>query len=108
MLELGSKSNEAHASLGYAVAAMGINFLAAFGSQAENMAASARDGGMAPAAAQGFNDKKKLASWLKKLQLDGLLHSGDWILVKGSRGMRMEEVIELLRENSSDIKAAGN
>jgi len=108
MLELGNKTDEAHSTLGKAVNDLGIDYLAAFGSQAENMAASARNAGMNPAAANGFGSKKNLAAWLQELVLAGKIKSGDWILIKGSRGMRMEEVIELLRINNVTLKAAGN
>jgi murE/murF fusion protein len=108
MLELGTKTNEAHAALGRTVKKLGIDFLAAFGSQAENMVINARNAGMDSAAAKGFSSKKDLASWLHKLIRDGRIESGDWCLVKGSRGMRMEEVLEFLRNNNFTFKAAGN
>jgi murE/murF fusion protein len=108
MLELGDKSNEAHATLGRTVQELGFDFLAAYGSQAQNMANSAKDAGMAPAAAKNFSSKKELAAWLQKLLREGLLTSDDWILIKGSRGMRMEEVLELLYDNKLTHQAAGN
>ena len=87
---------------------LGIDYLAAFGSQAETVATSARNAGMAPDAANGFSSKKELTAWLQKLIQDGRIESGDWILIKGSRGMRMEEVLELLHNNNTTLKAAGN
>ncbi|MDX1775971.1 MAG: UDP-N-acetylmuramoyl-tripeptide--D-alanyl-D-alanine ligase, partial [Desulfobulbales bacterium] len=108
MLELGSKSNEIHSSLGQAVYESGCDFLAAFGSQAENMVSGARLAGMAAAAAKGFMDKKELVSWLEKLLHHGMIAPGDWFLIKGSRGIRLEEVLELLRNNRSTFKAGGN
>jgi UDP-N-acetylmuramyl pentapeptide synthase len=108
MLELGRKSDAAHTALGKTVKDLGLDFLAAFGSQAENMVTSARNAGMDPAAAKGFSNKKDLASWLQELLRQGMIKSGDWLLVKGSRGMRMEEVLELLRTNKSTVKAVGN
>jgi len=108
MLELGDKSDAAHSTLGRTVEKLGIDFLAAFGNQAENVVASARKAGMDAAAAHGFSSKKELASWLQKLLQDGRIKAGDWFLVKGSRGMRMEEVLELIRDNNSRIKAEGN
>jgi len=41
-----------------------------------------------------FSDKKELTDYLKNI-----LQPGDSILVKGSRGMKMEEVIEFLKDN---------
>jgi len=108
MLELGAQSDTAHAALGKAVQEHGFDFLAAYGSKAEIIVASAINAGMAPVAAQKFNSKPELASWLHKLLQDGKIKAGDWFLIKGSRGMRMEEVIELLREKTSSLKAAGN
>ena len=109
MLELGSKSAEAHATIGRQVYEMHIDFLATFGSQAENMVLSARSLGMAPSAAKSFSSKNALVTWLFELMRDGDITAGDWILIKGSRGMRMEEVLELLREKNHDnLKAAGN
>jgi len=108
MLELGSKSAEAHATLGREVHALHIDFLAAFGVQAENIVSSARGEGMAPSAAKSFSSKDELVSWLLDLIGDKKIASGDWILIKGSRGMRMEKVLELLRKNQNYLKAAGN
>jgi murE/murF fusion protein len=108
MLELGSKSDEAHATLGRQVHGLHIDYLAAFGSQAENMASNARDRGMTPSAAKSFSSKNELVAWLLELMRDGEIASGDWILIKGSRSMRMEEVLEMLHKNKNNIKAAGN
>ncbi len=108
MLELGTKSNEAHSALGRAVQELAIDFLAAYGSQAKNMITGAINAGMDPAAAKDFNSKKDLAFWLQDLLRDGRIEPCDWILVKGSRGMRMEEILERVRRNTSTFKAAGN
>jgi murE/murF fusion protein len=108
MLELGPITDTAHRALGRAVKTLGIDFLAAFGSQAENTVTSARTAGMDPAAAKGFSSKKDLASWLLQLVQDGKIESGDWFLIKGSRGMRMEEVLAFLHSNNLAFKAAGN
>jgi murE/murF fusion protein len=108
MLELGHKTDEAHSTLGRTVKELGIDYLAAFGNQAENVVTSAKNSGMAPAAAHGFRSKKDLAFWLHELMQNEKIGSGDWLLIKGSRGMRMEEVLELLRNNNSTFEAAGN
>ncbi len=108
MLELGAKSDHAHAAVGKAVHDLGFDFLAAYGSQADNMTASAKNAGMATAAARGFSSKKELADWLQELLQKGRITPGDWILIKGSRGIRMEEVLELLNNNKPTNRAAGN
>jgi UDP-N-acetylmuramyl pentapeptide synthase len=108
MLELGPKSSEAHAALGKMVQELGFNFLAAYGSQAKNMAANAVHAGMEPDAVHDFSSKKELVFWLEKLIQVGRIEPGDWILIKGSRGMRMEEVLELLKKNNNRIKAEGS
>jgi UDP-N-acetylmuramoyl-tripeptide--D-alanyl-D-alanine ligase len=101
MLELGAKSEAAHQALGKAVYEFGIDFLAAFGSQAQNMATSALDAGMDRETAKGFNSKKDLAVWLNQLMQDNKIKADDWLLIKGSRGMRMEEVLELLKNQNN-------
>jgi UDP-N-acetylmuramoyl-tripeptide--D-alanyl-D-alanine ligase len=108
MLELGRKTEAAHSALGRAVQERGLDFLAAYGSQAPNIVSAAINAGMDPAAARVFNSKKDLVSWLQELEQEGRIGSGDWFLIKGSRGMRMEEVLELLRNNKSILKAVGN
>jgi len=108
MLELGHKSDAAHSSLGREVKELGIDYLAAFGSQAQNMVAGAKNAGMDPATAMGFSSKKDLASWLQELIRDGRILPGDWFLVKGSRGMRMEEIIDLLHCNKSTSTGGGD
>ena len=101
MLELGAKSEAAHQALGKAVYELGIDFLAAFGSHAQNMTTSALDAGMDRETAKGFNSKKDLAVWLNQLMQDNKIKADDWLLIKGSRGMRMEEVLELLKNQNN-------
>ena len=103
MLELGTKSNDAHQVLGKAAFELGIDFLAAYGNQAQNMVTSALDAGMNRKNARGFNSKKDLAAWLNQLMQDKKINAGDWLLIKGSRGMRMEKILELLHKNQNNI-----
>ena len=103
MLELGTKSNDAHQVLGKAAFELGIDFLAAYGNQAQNMVTSALDAGMNRGNARGFNSKKDLAVWLNQLMQDKKIKADDWLLIKGSRGMRMEKILELLHKNQNNI-----
>ena len=103
MLELGHKSDAAHTKLGKTVCELGIDFLAAFGNQSEHILTGALNCGMNQETARGFNSKEDIAVWLLQLMQKKIITPADWILIKGSRGMRMEEVLEILRKNQNTI-----
>ena len=94
MLELGDISEQEHSQIGEVVAWSGFNYLFAVGDYAQNMVAAARNAGMASDAALRFQSKKDLAAHIITLFEENILGSGDIILVKGSRGMHMEDVID--------------
>ena len=96
MLELGPASGSLHEELGRQAAALGISFIAALGGEAARVAAGARQASMAAEAAQAFASKEELVVWVESLIASGRLIAQDVILVKGSRGMRMEQVAEAL------------
>jgi murE/murF fusion protein len=108
MLELGAKSDAAHKDIGKAVSELSIDFLAAYGSLAEHMVAGALAGGMDQNVARHFMSKNEIVVWLNQLMEENKIEADDWILIKGSRGMRMEEVLEILRGNQNNILAGGN
>lgn len=84
MLELGDFAAEAHRQIG-AFAADHADLLVAVGSFAEDVAAGAARAGMKTIDTPRREDA---ASHLKQM-----LRPGDVLLVKGSRGMRMEEIL---------------
>jgi UDP-N-acetylmuramoyl-tripeptide--D-alanyl-D-alanine ligase len=86
MLELGSQSGGEHGRIGLLVAEMGFEYLFTYGTEAETIQASA-----ALSFGGHYKDKKELVH-----DLIEILSKGDAILIKGSRGMRMEEVIQIL------------
>lgn len=98
MLELGGESVAAHRQIGAAVARLGFNHLLAVGSSAGEMVAAARAAGMAKGNCRLYNDKNEIVAQLRALLNSGDLTASDWLLVKGSRGMRMENVIAGLKE----------
>jgi murE/murF fusion protein len=49
---------------------------------------------MDPQQAKEFSSKAEVVAQLRKLEVLGDLVAGDWILVKGSRGMRMESIVD--------------
>ncbi|HEV8586356.1 MAG TPA: UDP-N-acetylmuramoyl-tripeptide--D-alanyl-D-alanine ligase [Methylomirabilota bacterium] len=89
MLELGAWSDEAHREIGRAVAALPADELVGFGRAAARTVEAARAAGLAEAHhAPTFEDT--VAHLLKRLS------PGDVVLIKGSRGMRMERVVDAL------------
>ncbi|MCA9053885.1 MAG: UDP-N-acetylmuramoyl-tripeptide--D-alanyl-D-alanine ligase [Planctomycetaceae bacterium] len=95
MLELGEHSSEFHAQLGELVADCQFNLLIAVGPQAGSVTANARSHGMDPGCLGACSDFDTAY-----ILLDCWLEPGDVILVKGSRGMHMEQVVEHLRKRA--------
>ena len=87
MLELGDYSRQAHSSVGDMVAENGIDYLFAYGSDARYYVEQAKAGGCSNA--YFFDDKSKLSK--KLLEVSG---PGDAVLFKGSRGMKLEEIMD--------------
>jgi UDP-N-acetylmuramoyl-tripeptide--D-alanyl-D-alanine ligase len=99
MLALGEQSDAFHDGLGTDAARYGITKLVAVGAQAARVARSARAAGMDAGCLGACRDMDTLT-----LLLDCWLEPGDVVLVKGSRGMHMEHVIELLKQLASARK----
>ena len=88
MLELGVCSDAEHYKIGR-VAAKNADILLTYGPSSERMLYGAITGGMSQNDARAFTDKEKLTQVLLQLA-----KPGDTVLFKGSRGMRMEQVLE--------------
>ncbi len=89
MLELGEKAEEAHAEVGGALAAHGIDLVLAVGEFRDTIKAAAEESG-APEL-HSFADSQAAAAAVAELCGDG-----DLVLVKGSRGVQLEQVVEAL------------
>ena len=98
MLELGQQSVAAHQGIGREVARLDFDALLAVGEFAEPLVAAARQGGMSRGKALPFTSKEQITAWLREGISAGFLQTGDWVLVKGSRGMRMETITHDLLE----------
>jgi MurE/MurF fusion protein len=96
MLELGPTSAQAHREVGRYAATLALDFLALVGEFAPETAAGAAMAGLENEKIRIFGEKKEAASWIEELLETGGLQAGDWLLVKGSRGMRLEEVVAQL------------
>ncbi|HUL44030.1 MAG TPA: UDP-N-acetylmuramoyl-tripeptide--D-alanyl-D-alanine ligase [Bacteroidota bacterium] len=88
MLELGDTSPAEHVSLGKKVSAMGFGYLFTFGEMARRI----HDAAAVPMKVH-YDQKNVLAEFLVEL-----VAPGDVVLVKGSRGMKMEDVVTFLVE----------
>jgi UDP-N-acetylmuramoyl-tripeptide--D-alanyl-D-alanine ligase len=95
MLELGELAVTAHRSLGQYIGRAGIDLLYACGEFGGEIVDGAMEAGMQAERAYRCESTGEIAASLKYL-----LREGDLLLVKGSRGMRMERVIELILEGS--------
>jgi UDP-N-acetylmuramyl pentapeptide synthase len=96
MLELGEYADPAHNQLGVLVARSGIARLFATGDRATKVADGAVGAGM-EAGRVFVGSKGQILDALKSC-----LGPGDWILVKGSRMMAMEDIIKGLQGQGGD------
>ncbi|MGQ0809718.1 MAG: UDP-N-acetylmuramoyl-tripeptide--D-alanyl-D-alanine ligase [Nitrospiraceae bacterium] len=91
MLELGPESHAMHREVGKFVTEQGVSELIACGALGRALAEGARSAGMAPDRVTEMPDALSAGAAAK-----GLVRRGDVVLVKASRGVRMEQVIEAL------------
>jgi len=97
MLELGDFEENYHLEIGSYAAAKKIDLLIAVGEKAKNIYLGARD--MMPEGhALHFDDRDSLLG-----NIGGILRAGDVVLVKGSRGMAMDQVVKRLSEENLEL-----
>lgn len=93
MLELGDASVEAHRRVGRQAAEQGVDIIITVGELAKQIAVAAHEQGVA--SAQSFTEHKAAIEALRKV-----VKPGDYILLKGSRGMKMETMLETFQDIS--------
>jgi UDP-N-acetylmuramoyl-tripeptide--D-alanyl-D-alanine ligase len=98
MLELGRASIELHTEIGRFAAASSLTKLYVTGNFADAVEKGARDGGMA-AADILCGSKDDILDALKKA-----IQPNDWVLIKGSRGMRMETLVQALQAEYGQLE----
>lgn len=91
MLELGAQAPELHRQIGALAARTQVDRIYASGEHGAAVAAGAQKEGL-PAANTITGSREEIIEDLK-----GWLQPGDWVLVKGSRGMAMEKVVQGLK-----------
>lgn len=100
MLELGSYEGPAHARLGRRVAEAGIDLFVAVGPLHRKAAGAAASSGAAEV--RHFEDSEAAAAFVASA-----MRPGDLVLVKGSRGMKMERVVQALLGAAGGAPAGG-
>lgn len=93
MLELGPEGPKLHKEIGQYLMEMGVDELFTFGNLSRHINSAAREKGLPRMRAHHFSDFNLMAMELKKI-----LEPNDIVLVKGSRGMKLERVYEFLKE----------
>jgi len=91
MLEVGPRTAQAHEELGQELVSLGFAGLAAVGELAAHLVAGAR--------AAGLNRNRVLATLDPDLAASAIAEwskPGDWVLVKASRGIRLERALDAL------------
>ncbi len=97
MLELGSWSEDAHREVGLHAAAAGIDTLVTVGPLARDLARGAEAGGMPDEAIHSFGTSLEAAD-----EIRAFARPGDTVLVKGSRGIRMERLTHALLDHDPE------
>ncbi len=92
MMELGKRSEDYHRQAGRLIASSGAAGLFTYGKLSEAMCREAVSAGMDRSAVFHCSSHGRAAALLKKF-----VSRGDAVLVKGSRAMRMENVIEIFK-----------
>jgi UDP-N-acetylmuramoyl-tripeptide--D-alanyl-D-alanine ligase len=93
MLELGPEGAQMHREAGREIARAGIDLLWGVRGLGQELVEGAREAGMALGAARFFESSEEAANALSRE-----LREGDLVLVKGSRGVQTDKVIEVLRD----------
>ncbi len=89
MRELGPESAALHREVGRQIGALGVAQLITFGQMSLEIAGGAREAGLSAAACRHAESHEQIVSWLR----DEVVKDA-WVLVKGSRSMAMDRVVE--------------
>lgn len=101
MRELGTSSAELHRQCGRNAAALGeIDWIFAVQGNAAEFLRAAVEGGHAEKRSQFFENSDAAAKFLA-----GFLQSGDLLLLKGSRGVKMEKILEAIEAQHARAEA---
>ena len=88
MLELGEWAGKAHYDVGKFAAEKGVDYIMTVGLNAGQIALGASEGGCSSKNIASFHSNEEALKYI-----NSFITEGDIILVKGSRGMKMEEIV---------------
>lgn len=91
MLEMGEWAYKAHVDMGKFAASKGIDHIITVGEMGRNIAAGAMEEGVSGDKVHAFKSNDEVNEFLKEF-----IRRGDVLLVKASRGMKMEQIVEYL------------
>jgi len=97
MLELGEFAQALHAGCGFAAAQTGIDIVIGVRGNAQHLVLAATEAGVAGITAHFLPDAEAAGIWLREN-----LRPGDVVLVKGSRGVKLERAIQALSASDAD------
>ncbi len=100
MLELGPTSPDLHRDIGRQCVNRGVDWLLGVSGDARYFVVGAIEAGLPPEQASFFTTPEEAAE-----RCLALLRPGDVVLVKGSRGVHLEKVIELLQSSGEALAA---
>jgi len=96
MYEMGNYSEAAHKRVGYMVKDNNIDILITVGKESLNIGKGAIEKGFLKSNQYHFTKNHDVIKFLQDM-----ICSEDFILIKGSRGMKMEEIVQSLQERSN-------
>ncbi|MDW7673624.1 MAG: UDP-N-acetylmuramoyl-tripeptide--D-alanyl-D-alanine ligase [Bacillota bacterium] len=91
MYELGAQAESGHREVGAVFSSLELDILVTIGGLASHIADSAKEQGFAAQQCWHFNNNQEATEFLEKI-----ITEADVVLIKGSRGMKMEEIINKL------------
>jgi UDP-N-acetylmuramoyl-tripeptide--D-alanyl-D-alanine ligase len=103
MLELGASSPDLHRAVGRKCAALGIDWLVAVQGDARFFLQGAVEGGISLERTKFFPHSTEAVEFCR-----AIIQPGDVLLVKGSRGVQMEKIVDALCASNGDRAAASS
>lgn len=95
MLELGAREIDFHRDTGKRVPEYGWDVLVTVGSRAKYLAEGAIENGLKPDRVFSFVEAAEAKSWLKTF-----IQTGDFLLIKGSRAMALDRIVQFLKNQT--------